>query len=113
MSDLYEMKASNKNGVCRVELSGELNIYSAAELKQKLDPLVSDCNSLEFDLMHVSEIDTACLQVLIQAKREFSAQGRKMELVGHSPAILEILNLYGLEGFFGDPLVLPPTGKAA
>lgn len=96
-----------KGGKCNMALSGELTIYNAAEFKVAFMPHLEKCKSLSIDLSEVSEIDTSCFQVLIQAKRELESQGKLVELHAHSSAVMEILNLCGQEDFFGDPLVLP------
>lgn len=89
-----------------VTLDGELSIYNAAAFKQELKPCLDDCKSIAFDLSAVTEMDTSCFQVLMQVKRECEKAGKEMQMVAHSPAVLEILDLYGMERFFGDPLVL-------
>lgn len=89
-----------------VTLDGELSIYTAADFKQELKPCLDDCKSMLIDLSAVTEMDTSCFQVLVQAKRECEKAGKEMQMSGHSPAVLEILELYGMERFFGDPLML-------
>jgi len=95
-----------RGGKCNMALSGELTIYNAAVFKEEFMPHLEKCKSLIIDLSEVSEIDTSCFQLLIQAKRELEAQGKPVELVSHSAAVLEILSLYGQEDYFGDPLIL-------
>ena len=100
-----------KSGKCTITLKGELDIYSAAAFREELMPCLEDCKSLVFNLAGVSEMDTSCFQVLIQAKRECEKTGREMQMVSHSPAMLEILEMYDMESFFGDPLLLPSEGN--
>lgn len=94
-----------------ITLDGELDIYSAAAFREELLPCLDDCKSLSIDLSAVSEMDTSCFQVLVQAKRECEEAGKDMQMVSHSPAILEILELYDMESFFGDPLLVPVEGN--
>jgi len=112
------VKAKNVKGKCSMALSGELTIYNAAEFKAAFMPHLKKCKSLSIDLSDVSEIDTSCFQVLIKAKCELEAHDIPVELHAHSPAVVEVLDLYGQEDFFGDPLVLPAeninkSGKGA
>ena len=100
-------KKKAKNGKCNVSLDGELDIYAAASFHEAFMPCLNDCKSIVIDLSEVSEMDTSCFQVLIQAKRECEETGKEMQMVSHSPAVLEILDLYDMENFFGDPLLLP------
>lgn len=94
-----------------ITLDGELTIYNASAFKQELAPCLEDCKSIAFDLSAVTDMDTSCFQVLMQAKRECQKAEKEMKMVSHSPAVLEILDLYGMERFFGDPLVLVSEAK--
>jgi anti-anti-sigma factor len=87
-------------------LDGEFTIYNAAQFKQELVPHLEKCKSMVFDLSGVSEMDTSCFQLLVQSKKELQQSEREMSMVGHSPAVQEILDLYGMVDFFGDPIVL-------
>ena len=93
-------------------LSGELTIYNAAAFKEAFVPHLEKCKSLVIDLSDVSEIDTSCFQLLIQTKRELEAQDKPVQLVSHSPAVLEVLALLGQEEFFGDPLLLAAENQS-
>lgn len=88
-------------------ISGELTIYTAAEWRQKLAALPADPPLIELDLADVSEIDTAGLQLLISARKTFSASGRQLHLVRHSTCVRELLEFCRLESHFGDPVVIP------
>jgi len=90
-----------------LRLEGELTIYAAAAVKAALLEALSDAVEVELDLAGVTEIDTAGVQLLIAAKREADATATPLRLVGHSAAVLELIELYDLAGGFGDPLVLP------
>jgi anti-sigma B factor antagonist len=91
---------------CRFVIAGELTIYNALELKDKLLAPLDQCARLEIDLAGVSEIDSAGVQLLVLAKNEAGARGVNLSLVGHSPAVLEVLELCNLENFFGDPVMI-------
>ncbi len=97
--------AESRAHVLRVE--GEMTIYRAAELKQTLLDAVAAQPVVEVDLSAVSEFDSAGLQLLMLAKRSAQAAQRELRLVGHSPAVLDVIQLFDLAAFFGDPLVVP------
>ncbi len=104
---MFKEKRLNK-GHGKVMLSDELTIYEADELKGKLakytDP--EKCKSMTIDMSEVVEIDTACIQILMQLKQEFNHAERDLRIISHSPAVIEIFDLYNLSSFFGDPMVL-------
>ncbi len=90
----------------RLTLAGEMGIYAAAELKSRLLSAVDACAELEIDLSQVEEIDSAGLQLLILAKRQTLAQNKTLTLTGHSRVVLELLELYDMAAYFGDPMVI-------
>lgn len=96
----------------RVEVAEELTIYHAAQLKEDLLAPLAQAQAIELDLSQVAEIDSAGLQLLVLLKREAAAAGKRLSLVGHSPAVLNVLDLYNLAGFFGDPLVIASAPAA-
>ncbi len=88
-----------------IAITGELTIYTALELKVKLLAGLSAHEELELDLSSVGEIDAAGLQLLVMIKQQAVALGKVLSFTGHSPMVLELLDLSGLAGFFGDPLL--------
>lgn len=90
----------------RLRLEGELGIYAASELKTALMDALASAAELEIDLAGVSEIDSCGMQLLAAAKRAAQDGGKTLRLANHSPAVIELIELYDLAGWFGDPLVL-------
>lgn len=95
------------NGVYRVKMEGEMTIYHALELKQGLLECLNHCTEMEINLSGVSEMDTAGFQLLVLAKCEAARGGRPLRLVEHSPATLEVMDLFNMAAYFGDPVVMP------
>ena len=95
-----------------VKVSGEMTIYTAAELKQALTPLLYRQQALELDLSGVSEMDSAGLQLLLAAKKTMQQGGYPLHLVMHSHAVLDALELCQLAAFFGDPTLIPHADHA-
>lgn len=99
------MTASD-NEPCCFTIEGEITIYTALALKERLLAPLDQCAEMKIDLTGVSEIDSAGLQLLVLAKNEARVRGRNLSISGHSPAVLEVLDLCNLEGFFGDPVLI-------
>ena len=100
------VNVTNENGICRIGIDGEMTIYSAAQAKENLLTAMADCNEIEMNLAHVSEIDAAGLQLLALAKREAADSDKPLYFVAHSQAVLDMLDLCNLAGVFGDPVVI-------
>lgn len=90
----------------RIAIEGELTIYTVLELKDKLLAGLSASEELELDLSAVGEIDAAGLQLLVMVKQQAAALNKVLRFTGHSQVVLELLDLSGLAGFFGDPLLI-------
>ncbi|MCX7145356.1 MAG: STAS domain-containing protein [Sulfuritalea sp.] len=99
-------------GATRLTVDGDLTIYQAAEIRQRLIEGVRGNEVLELDLSHVGEIDTAGLQLLALAKRESHRLDHILRIVGHSPAVREVIEFLNLAAFFGDPLVIPASERS-
>jgi anti-sigma B factor antagonist len=93
----------------RLSLEGNLTIYDAPAVKERLLNALADCQVLELDLSQVGEIDTAGFQLLILSKHEAILQGKTLNLVAHSAAVREVLDFLNMVGFFGDPLLIPAS----
>lgn len=100
------MASSKKKGaVEKLTVEGELTIYTAAEMKEKISALFSGesakSDSVEIDLAQVSEIDTAGLQLLLLAQRECAKQERSIVFSNPSEAVLTCWSTCNLQEKFG------------
>lgn len=92
--------------VCRIRIEGDMTVYNALDLKHELAPCLSKAPHLELDLSQVNEMDSAGLQLLILLKREATKRGMRLALISHSPAVTDVIDIFNMAGYFGDPIVL-------
>jgi anti-anti-sigma factor len=85
-----------------VAISGAMTIYGAAAAKDTLLDALDGAAGLQVDLSRVIEMDTAGIQLLVLLKREADSAGKRMELSGYSPALVEVFDCYRLAAFFED-----------
>lgn len=98
----------------RLRLQGDCNIYNAGELKAALLKALREPQAaLELDLAGVTEIDTAGLQVLMAAKNFARAGGQQLQFASHSAPVLELIEIYDLASWLGDPLIVPAAAPAS
>ena len=95
-----------KKTLTRIDILGDLNIFNAAEQRQRLLDAIDAGGEVEVDLSHVSEIDSAGLQLMIAAKYEAAARNRPLRFTNHSPAVFDIVELCDLAGHLGDPVLI-------
>jgi anti-anti-sigma factor len=96
-----------------ITLNQDMTIYHAAAQKPMLLQALDDCSELDLDLSQVSEMDTAGFQVLLLTKREAVKAHKTVRLTAHSKAVTELLDLYNMASYFGDPMVIPARDRAA
>jgi len=96
-----------------ITIKEDMTIYNAAAQKPMLLEALDDCQELDLDLSQVSEMDTAGFQVLLLAKREALKTNKIMRLTAHSKAVTELLDLYNMASYFGDPMVITAREHAA
>ena len=93
-----------------LKIEGELTIFRAMELK----PVILTTPPIDvIDLSGVTDLDCAGLQLLMLAKKTALSQQRDIQLVGHSPAELDVFELLNVAAYFGDHLVMDSRAKAA
>ena len=88
-------------------ISEDMTIYNAAAQKAMLLEALADCQELDLDLSQVNEMDTAGFQVLLLAKREAVKANKTVRLTAHSQSVTELLDLYNMASYFGDPMAMP------
>ena len=95
------MGSKKKDAVSKLVIEGELTIYTAAELKQKLADALDGAAAVEIDLAQVGEIDTAGLQLLLLAQREGTLREKNVIFSQPSQAVLDCWQLCNLGTAFG------------
>ena len=88
-------------------ITEDLTIYHALEQKQLLLDALAVTSELELNLAHVSEMDTAGLQLLVLLKKEAQRAGKQVRIVAHSQAVSSVIDFCNMAAEFGDPLVIP------
>lgn len=102
------MAESISPSVPALAIAGELTIFTAADVKQRLLDAVAETAAvdIDIDLADVTEIDTAGLQLMVMAKREGASLGKNVHFTGHSGPVVDLIELCDLAGFFGDPVLI-------
>jgi len=98
-----------KSALTRIGIEGELNISTAAVLRQRLLDAIDAGAEVEVDLSQVSEMDSAGIQLMVAAKREAAIRNKSLRFIGHSQAVFDVIELYDLSGHFGDPVLIRST----
>ena len=86
-----------------VRIRGEMTIYDAAALKDRLFAELEGEPDARIDLNGVSELDTTGIQILIMAARMSAAHGVPFCLANPSAVVIEALELLRLSGWVAAP----------
>lgn len=100
-----EEKKQDDTGI--LFLKGDLNIYHAQAVRDKVLEQFNESKRTAIDLSGVAEADTAGVQILVWAKKESERRNHPIKMINHSPPIIKAIDLLGLIGFFGDKIKVP------
>ena len=100
------INAELKAGVTHLVIQDEMTIYSVLKHKNTLEHYLQSAHALHINLEAVTEIDSAGLQLLLWLKQVALDKNISLQLVSHSEAVVEVLELLNLTPFFGDPVVI-------
>lgn len=97
----------------RLVVQDEMTIYNVLEHKNTLFSSLKADQELQLDLSEVSEIDSAGMQLLIMLKKQATIINTQLSIVDHSQAVIEVLELFNLVPFFGDPVIISSDWNAS
>ena len=87
-------------GVWAVAVGGELDLYTAPEVRDELAALPEDAGDVVVDLTTMTFVDSAGIAALLVAARRLRACGGTMTLVVDDPRVLRVLEVTGLDRYF-------------
>ncbi|QKG85450.1 STAS domain-containing protein [Kroppenstedtia pulmonis] len=89
-------KTSTDRKMKTLIVSGEVDVFTAPQLREKLMPLCREYSAVYLDLSQVGYMDSTGLGVLIGAYKALRAQGGRLVLVGLNPRLNRLLKITGL-----------------
>ena len=92
----------HKDGIEVIDVGGEIDVYTAPKLREKLIDLVSAGNyHLVVDMEAVEFLDSTGLGVLVGGLKRVRAHDGSLDLVCTQQRILKIFKITGLTQVFG------------
>lgn len=96
-----EITIRKEGQTAKVSVSGDLDIYHAAEAKGRLMAAFEGAGDAELDLSGVAGFDSAGLQLLLLVRREKERAGGRLSLTATSGAVDGVIGLFNLGEMFG------------
>jgi len=82
-----------------MQLPATATLQQAAQLAAALPAAVAAGSGvMRVDAAALTHFDTSAIALLMQARRLAHAAGRSFEVVGAPPKLLELMQLYGVDG---------------
>jgi len=84
-----------------IETSGELDLYSAPELKRRLSAAIDEGNgTLVVDLTQATFVDSTTLGVLVGAKKRLAPEGGSVSVVCPQNEVRRLFEVTGINRVF-------------
>jgi anti-sigma B factor antagonist len=97
MGEALTIEARHERGYPVVTVAGEIDIATAARLRERLFELAAGGGPLVADLDQVRFIDSAGLAALVGAANRAAAHGGSLHVVCARPRIRQLFRLTGLD----------------
>ncbi|MBU4557100.1 MAG: STAS domain-containing protein [Actinobacteria bacterium] len=96
-----DIKVDRSEGLCVIALVGEVDVYTAPQLKERLvESIEGGCVNILVDLEQVGFIDSSGLGVLVGGLRRVKENSGAIRLVCSRENILKIFRITGLDKVF-------------
>jgi len=92
---------STANGAYVIKVDGELDVYTAPQLKDAIAEGLADGHKmLVIDLLNVGFLDSTALGVLVGGLRKVRSEQGELRLVMDDPHLAKIFKITGFDGMF-------------
>lgn len=96
-----DIRSEQQGSVCTITLDGEVDVYTAPQLKEELVSLIQGgCSYLIIDMERVAFIDSSGLGVLVSALRRAREKDGAVRIVCKQESVLKIFRITGLDKVF-------------
>jgi anti-sigma B factor antagonist len=97
----FGVEVAEHDGWAVVAVSGQVDLATAPELKERMLGLVTDGKEhLVADLTATEFLDSTALGALVSVLKRLRVKGGEMRLVCTSPSILKVFDITGLDRVF-------------
>lgn len=92
---------NNENNYWFIELEGEIDVYTAGQLKNVFTDIMEDKKeNIKIDAKELEYIDSTGLGILIGALKKLEEEDKNITISNIRPNIKKLLNITGLDKVF-------------
>jgi anti-sigma B factor antagonist len=89
-----------RDGAVIVQVGGDLDVYTAPQLRERLADNIASGARLVLDLSEVHFIDSTALGMLVNMLQQSQSAGSDFRLVMDDPYLLKIFRITGFDSLF-------------
>lgn len=97
---MFKLESKKLKKGHRIVIKGEMSIYSAKSIYQELEGLLNFEDKLLLDLNHVTELDSAGIQLMLLLQRESEKHNASIEIEKKSVVVNDLFKLFNIEKKF-------------
>jgi len=107
----YTLEKTGDDESVTVAVTGDLTIYTVAQLKEDFKSIINHYKKTEIDFSGIRQVDTAGIQLLLFFKKYNDSADHQLIFRSHSRELLKYMDLYGTAGMFTDKIALKKEDK--
>lgn len=88
------------DGLCTIKPESTFTIYDVEQFAHQMKEKLKNIKTIQLDFSTVEEFDTAGFQMIYALYKSAKAQMISMHFVAASPAVIRIINLFGLNDWY-------------
>ena len=94
-----ELNINDQEGICVIDISGNLDTTTAPEAEQKINDLLNeDTSKIVINLSDTGFVSSAGLRVFLSTAKQITAKGGAVKFYGANDVVQEILDISGFSG---------------
>lgn len=97
---MFDAKIEKDDNIQKVELKGDLDVYSEDEFKKFIDEEIKTDQDVVFDLSSLDYLDSTGLGMFMNVYKNQQANDKKVKIINAKDNIVKLFKITDLTGLF-------------
>lgn len=97
---MFDAKIEKDDNIQKVELKGDLDVYSEDEFKKFIDEEIKTDQDIVFDLSDLDYLDSTGLGMFMNVYKNQQANDKKVKIINAKDNIVKLFKITDLTGLF-------------